>query len=101
LYYQLRLVSFILLMLALAGTAQLLRPDVVLLSKRSDWSLFFSMAGTTYLAILGITAFQLWLGTRFINFIAPIGIDFALWLLALWSLGYAALFAVLGYFDFK
>jgi hypothetical protein len=31
----------------------------------------------------------------------PIGIGFALWLLVLWSLGYAALFAVLGYLDFK
>jgi hypothetical protein len=59
------------------------------------------MTGTTYLAIPGISAFQLWLGTQFRNFIAPIGIGFALWLLALCSLGYAALFAVLGYLDFK
>jgi lantibiotic transport system permease protein len=81
-YILLMLCSFILLMLASAGVAQLLRPDVVLFSQRSDWRQFFTTAGTTYTAILGISAFQLWLSMRFRNFIAPIGIGLALWLLA-------------------
>lgn len=90
-----------------------------------------------YLAMLAICAIQFWMGLRFRNFIAPIGIGLALWfggsilLLSLnsefaiyfpysyhvyasfpqfrsqlntvewYSLGYAAIFLVIGFLDFK
>ena len=137
LYILMLLSTFIILMLSAGGLGQLIRPDVVLFSDKSNWSKFFNTAINTYIAILGISAFQFWLGIRFKNFVAPIGIGFALWMLTLlllfdfkwehadkipysypilnvfpviktnttfvhWSsFGYALIFLVLGFLNFK
>jgi len=94
-------------------------------------------AANAYLIMLAVCAIQFWIGLRSRNFIAPIGIGFALWLLgtimaiqinsslvhyfpysfqaylvspklkpqltqfAWTSLGYALLFLIVGFFDFR
>jgi hypothetical protein len=137
LFILLLLVLFTGLMLITAGLAQLLRPEVLLFSSASDWPKYINTIGYAYVTILGISAVQFWLSMRLKNFIAPIGIGFALWLttgilmfemkwqhadklpfsypilhvypatelsttiLGWSSFGYAILFVVLGFMDFR
>jgi lantibiotic transport system permease protein len=75
------LLFFTLLMLSTAGVAQLIRPDVVLYSDKSNWNKFFNKMGNVYLSILALSAIQFWMGTKFKNFIVPVGVGFALWML--------------------
>lgn len=74
------LVVFTLLMLISAGIVQLVHPDLLVLTGKADWSLYFTTIAYAYVTILGISAIQYWLSMRFKNFIAPIGIGLALWL---------------------
>lgn len=136
-YIFLLLLLFTGLMLAAAGAAQWMRPDVLLYSTKSNWARFSFTLFRLYGAIMGLCAFQFWLGLRFKHFMVPIAVGFALWMLTAlllfqykWehadmipfaypflnsfpvsksspallyccSLGYAALFIILGFVDFK
>ena len=81
-YILLLLVLFTLLMFIAGGLSQLILSEVSFFSAKSNWIKFFTRLGNLYTGILAISAIQFWLGTRLKNFIGPIGIGFALWMLA-------------------
>ena len=114
-----------------------IKPDLDLFKYPFNESIVIVNAANAYLVMLAVCAIQFWIGLRFRNFIAPIGIGFALWLLgtimamqmnsslvhyfpysfqaylvspklkpqltqiAWTSLGYALLFLIVGFFDFR
>ena len=114
-----------------------IKPDLDLFKYPFNESIVIVNAANAYLIMLAVCAIQFWIGLRFRNFIAPIGIGFALWLLgtimamknnsslvhyfpysfqayfvspklkpqltqiAWTSLGYALLFLIVGFFDFR
>jgi hypothetical protein len=73
---------FAALMITSAGLAQLTKPEVVFFSQNSNWSYFFTTLLDIYISVVAISAFQFWMGMRFKNFITPIGIGFAGYILA-------------------
>ena len=114
-----------------------IKPDLELFKYPFNESIVIVNAANAYLIMLAVCAIQFWIGLRSRNFIAPIGIGFALWLLgtimaiqinsslvhyfpysfqaylvspklkpqltqfAWTSLGYALLFLIVGFFDFR
>jgi len=114
-----------------------IKPDLDLFKYPFNASIVIVNAANAYLVLLALSAIQFWMGLRFRNFIAPIGIGFALWLLGTimaiqinsslvhyfpysfqaylvspklkpqlsqicWtSLGYALLFLIIGFLDFR
>ena len=114
-----------------------IKPNLDLFKYPFNESIVIVNAANAYLIMLAVCAIQFWIGLRSRNFIAPIGIGFALWLLgtimavqyksnlvhyfpysfqaylvspklklqltqiAWTSLGYALLFLIVGFFDFR
>ena len=114
-----------------------IKPDLNLFKYPFNESIVIVNAANAYLVMLAVCAIQFWIGLRSRNFIVPIGIGFALWLLgtimavqmksslvhyfpysfqaylvspklkpalsqiAWTSLGYALLFLIVGFFDFR
>ncbi len=62
---------------------QLFKGDVGLWQHSIDWKKQLLLNGRLYLAVLGISALQFWMGMRFRNFIASIGIGVALWIISI------------------
>ena len=117
--------------------ANLLKPGLDFFKNPLDGSTVLINAANAYIIMLAVCAIQFWIGLRFKNFIAPIGIGLALWLtgtmmaleyksslanyfpysfqafplsstlkpllsqIAWTSLGYAFLFLIVGFLDFK
>lgn len=83
---QLLLVLFLVvyntLMFATATSLHFITPVLPFLDHYFDVKGWLVMNGNTYLAVLPISVVQFWLSLRFRNFILPIGIGLALWLLA-------------------
>jgi len=114
-----------------------IKPNLDLFKHPFNESIVIVNAANAYLIMLAVCAIQFWIGLRFRNFIAPIGIGLALWLIgtiiaiqfnsslvnyfpysfqaylvspklkpqltqiAWTSLGYALLFLIVGFFDFR
>lgn len=114
-----------------------LRPTLNLFKHPLDGSIVLVNAANAYILLLAVCSIQFWMGLRFKNFIVPIGIGLALWLvgtimavqyksilvsyfpysfhafpvstklippltqIAWTSLGYALLFLIVGFFDFR
>ena len=55
-----------------------LRSDIAIYDRGMNWEWFFRFNGNLYLTVLGLSAFQFWLGVRFRNFIVPLAIGFGL-----------------------
>jgi hypothetical protein len=115
----------------------LIKPSLNLFKQPLNGTAVLVNAANAYLLVLALCAIQFWMGLRFKNFIVPIGIGFALWLMgtimavqnksdlpyyfpysfpafsvsttlkpeipqvAFTSLGYALLFLIVGFFDFR
>ena len=58
-----------------------IKPDLDLFKYPFNESIVIVNAANAYLIMLAVCAIQFWIGLRSRNFIAPIGIGFALWLL--------------------
>lgn len=54
-------------------------PSLNLLLQPVDWLLVLTTVLNSYVALLALVSIQFWLGLRFRNFIAPIGIGVGLW----------------------
>jgi hypothetical protein len=114
-----------------------IKPNLDLFKHPFNESIVIVNAANAYLIMLAVCAIQFWIGLRFRNFIAPIGIGLALWLIGTimalqinsslvnyfpysfqaylvspklkpqltqiaWiSLGYALLFLIIGFLDFR
>jgi hypothetical protein len=114
-----------------------IKPNLDLFKHPFNESIVIVNAANAYLIMLAVCAIQFWIGLRFRNFIAPIGIGLALWLIgtimalqinsslvnyfpysfqaylvspklkpqltqiAWTSLGYALLFLIIGFLDFR
>jgi len=114
-----------------------IKPNLDLFKHPFNESIVIVNAANAYLIMLAVCAIQFWIGLRFRNFIAPIGIGLALWLIgtiiaiqfnsslvnyfpysfqaylvspklkpqltqiAWTSLGYALLFLIVGFLDFR
>ena len=114
-----------------------LDPSLNVFHNPFNWKSILSLNVNSYLAILAISALQFWMGLHFRNFIIPIGIGFAMWVVAsmmtmelhmdearyfpyafsiysvsskfndilpsiqFLSLGYAVVFLLLGFLDFR
>jgi lantibiotic transport system permease protein len=115
----------------------LIKPTLNLFKHPLNGNAVLLNAANSYILLLAVCAIQFWMGLRFRNFIVPIGIGFALWLIGTimavqyksnlvfyfpysfhafpvstklksqltqvsWtSLGYALLFFIVGFFDFR
>jgi len=80
------LVFFLLfsLLIILSGyTASLLQNGYPFSSHAVPFHLIFILITRLYVAILGVSAIQYWLGIRFRNFIVPLGIGIGLWVTGL------------------
>ncbi len=122
--------------LAIAGI-NFIKPTLNLFKHPLNGIAILVNAANAYILLLAVCAIQFWIGLRFRNFIVPIGIGFALWLIgtimavqyksnlvfyfpysfpafpvstklksqltqvAWTSLGYALLFLIAGFFDFR
>jgi lantibiotic transport system permease protein len=58
-----------------------IKPDLELFKHPFDKSIVIVNAANAYLVMLAVCAIQFWIGLRSRNFIAPIGIGLALWLI--------------------
>lgn len=65
------------LMILSGLTINVIKPGYTFLKQKLDWSLMMQLNGRTYISALGFSAMQFWLGLRFKNFIAPMGIGLA------------------------
>jgi len=73
------LLLFISFTLVSGYTANLIRPGFQFLNARIPWHDIMALTLRVYAGILGVTAIQYWLSTRFRNFVVPLGIGFGLW----------------------
>ena len=58
-----------------------IKPDLNLFKHPLNESIVLVNAANAYISMLAVCAIQFWIGLRFRNFIVPIGIGFALWLI--------------------
>jgi lantibiotic transport system permease protein len=72
----------VLMALSLLGI-HFFRGDVAVFQHSINWEVFLSSFLRTYICILGISAFQYWMGVRFKNFILPLVIGTCLWFTAM------------------
>lgn len=71
------------LMMAVSLMAMgLFRHDLALFTGNSAWAGLLLLNGKLLVSVMGITAIQFWLGLRFRNFIVPIGVGVAMWIVA-------------------
>lgn len=56
-------------------------PELRLLQHSVNGSAVWVNTANNYLALLGVSAIQFWLGLRFKNFLVPVAVGFVLWLL--------------------
>ncbi|MDO9373097.1 MAG: ABC transporter permease [Ferruginibacter sp.] len=61
------------------------RFNLDLFQRRPDWHNIATTNGTIYLTVLAVSGLQFWFGLRFKSFLAPVGIGFCLWVLAMMS----------------
>lgn len=82
---QLSIVVFLLLnqiLMALAGVlANLFNPELPFFNHKIPVAEILKTTLIAYVSVLGISAFQFWVGMRFKNFITPIGIGLGLWIM--------------------
>jgi hypothetical protein len=131
------LIATHLFMLLSIAAINIIKPGLNLFTYPVDISALLVNAANAYMLVLGLCALQFWMGLRFRNFIIPIGIGFAFWLMgtimavqyksdlvfyfpysfqafpvstklkaqvttvAFTSLGYAVLFLVVAFLDFR
>ena len=131
------LVATHLIMFLAIVAVNFIKPGLDLFRNPLDGRTVLINAANTYILMLAVCAIQFWIGLKFRNFIASIGIGLALWLtgtimvleykmtlanyfpysfysfplssqlkplisqIAWTSVGYAVLFLMLGYLDFK
>jgi lantibiotic transport system permease protein len=76
------LVLYNVCMFMTAVAIHLIDPSIHLLHHQLDWHAWMTQNVNVYLAILSISAIQFWLGLRFRNFIVPMAIGFAMWVIA-------------------
>ena len=131
------LIATHLFMLLTIVAINFIKPKLDLFKHPFNESIVIVNAANAYLIMLAVCAIQFWIGLRFRNFIAPIGIGLALWLIgtimaiqinsslvnyfpysfqtyfvspklkpqltqiAWTSLGYALLFLIIGFLDFR
>jgi lantibiotic transport system permease protein len=69
-------------MIMIAVIANLANPKFNFLHQPINWQLILYMNFKAWIATLGISAIQYWLSLRFKNFIAPLGIGLALFIVA-------------------
>jgi len=74
------LVGFNLFLFVGAAAVEMMHPE--LFEGPIDFYQIFTTNAQTYLLVVGMSAIQFWLSLRFKNFIASLGIGFALWFLA-------------------
>jgi lantibiotic transport system permease protein len=67
-------------MISVAIIANLVKPEFNFLHRPIDWQQLAYMNFKAWMATLGISAIQYWLSLRFKNFIAPLGIGMALFI---------------------
>jgi lantibiotic transport system permease protein len=65
-------------MITTALGVNLIHKNFPFIEQHIDWKGLMRLNLKTYISILGISAIQFWLGLRFKNFIAPVGIGLAL-----------------------
>jgi len=58
-----------------------IKPDLGIFKHPFDESIVIANAANAYFMLLGVCAIQFWMGLHFRNFIVPIGIGLALWLI--------------------
>lgn len=73
------LIGYHLLMLITAVLLHLLHPGILLFDHAFPLGEWASGAFRSYIALLGFSAVQFWLGLRFRNFIVPLLLGFGLW----------------------
>lgn len=66
-------------MLVAAVITHFYEPSLALLNQPFDAVAVLTRTATAYVTMLALCTFQFWLGLRFRNFIAPVGIGLALW----------------------
>src|SRR5690606_9664424 len=71
-------IMFNLLMILAGIIPNLFFSKYTFLDKSIDWVTLLKLNFKTFISLLGIVAIQYWLGLRFKNFIAPIGIGLGL-----------------------
>jgi hypothetical protein len=77
------IISFLLLFncftLLSATVINLVRPRFSFLTAPIPWFIILSTTARVYVGILGVSAIQYWLSTRYRNFVIPLGLGFGLW----------------------
>lgn len=68
-----------LLMLLSAVILHFMEPSLHVLSQPLNWGDVLSTMANAYITLLALCSIQFWLGLRFRNFIAPVGIGIASW----------------------
>jgi hypothetical protein len=67
------------LMLLMAVSVELINPKAGFSQFALDWDRLFRNGGKIYVGILGVSAFQFWMGMRFKNFITSLAIGLGFW----------------------
>jgi lantibiotic transport system permease protein len=74
------LFAFNVFMIVVLFLANAMDPSLDVFGKQVHWSTIGNKNLDLYLAVLGISAIQFWMGLRFRNFLIPLGIGFAGWI---------------------
>jgi hypothetical protein len=75
------LIATHLFMLLTIAAINIIKPGLNLFTHPLDINTMVVNAANAYMLVMGLCAIQFWMGLRFRNFIVPIGIGFALWLM--------------------
>ena len=76
------LVTFNLFMVGVAAIIDLNYPEFKIMNFIESWPRLCNLNARTYIASLGLSGLQFWFALRFRNFIAPLGIGLALWVIS-------------------